>query len=115
MSAAIDALNRLLGAGTEAAEAPRYELDDYIGRPPEEWPTVTVPVPVYAVLWESASERDLGDLLTPFAPLPITGTLGDYSPARLVPGKPLCPNGRSYWTLGLWAAGGLLLGALIWR
>jgi hypothetical protein len=113
MSAAIDALNELLGAGTKAAEAPRYELDDYIGRPPDQWPTVTVPVPVYAVLWEAASERDLGDLIGVIPP--ATAGLEPYAPGNLKAGRPLCPDGRSYWTLGLWAASGLLLGALLWR
>lgn len=108
------AVAELLAAGDAAASAPRYDLDDYRGRPAEEWPTVTVPVPVYAVLWETASDQDLADLLT-FAP-PATAGLADYQPGRLVPGEPLCPRGRRQWWDRAWmGASAALAGALALR
>lgn len=106
-----DAIAELLAAGDAAAEHPRYDIDDYIGRPAAEWPTVTVPVPVYAVLWEAAAKQDLSDLLTG-AP-PETAALTDYQPGRLVPGEPLCPRGRLYWWDRAWIGASAALAAAL--
>jgi hypothetical protein len=105
------AVAELLAAGDAAAEAPRYSLDDYRGKPAAEWPSVTVPVPVYAVLWDAASDRDLADLLT-FAP-PQTATLAEYSPGRLVPGEPLCPYGVPRWWDKAWIGASAALAAAL--
>jgi hypothetical protein len=111
-AAVASAVDQLLAAGDAAAASPRYSAADFEGKPFEEWPTVTVPVPVYAVLWAAASERDLSFLLAGIPP--ETASLDAWAPSELVPGEPLCPGGRPAWWDSFWIGlGSALVGATL--